>query len=57
MNFCAWDKTIADYPRFENERSDDQRIMRAVSDCAGGVLYFPKGGYTVAEMLVVNNCC
>jgi hypothetical protein len=39
MNCCIWDKSVADYPRFENEYSDDKRIMRAVADCAGGVLY------------------
>ena len=47
MNICVWDKTLADYPRYENEYSDDRRIMRAVADCAGGVLYFPRGIYTV----------
>ncbi len=47
MNICVWDKTLADYPRLENEHSDDRRIMRAVADCAGGVLFFPRGIYTV----------
>lgn len=23
MNCCIWDKSVADYPRFENEYSDD----------------------------------
>jgi hypothetical protein len=57
MNFCVWDKSIADYPRLENENSDDKRIMRAVADCAGGVLFFPRGLYIIADMLVVDNCC
>ena len=57
MNICIWDKSVADYPRLENEHSDDRRIMRAVADCAGGVLYFPKGIYSIADMLVVDNCC
>ncbi len=57
MNFCVWDKSIADYPRLENENSDDKRIMRAVADCAGGVLFFPMGLYIIADMLVVDNCC
>ena len=52
-----WDKTVADYPRRENENADDRRIMRAVRDCAGGVLYFPAGVYEIAEMLTVSNCC
>ena len=47
MNICVWDKTLADYRRHVNEHSDDRRIMRAVADCAGGVLYFPRGIYTV----------
>ena len=57
MNICIRDKSVADYPRLENEHSDDRRIMRAVADCAGGVLYFPKGIYSIADMLVVDNCC
>jgi hypothetical protein len=48
---------VTDYPRFPGEDSDDKRIMRAVQDCSGGVLYFPKGTYEIAEMLVVTNCC
>ena len=55
MNICARDKSTADYLRPENECSDDQRIMRAVSDCAGSVLYFPGGIYTVAEMLLMRD--
>ena len=54
MNICIWDKSVADYPRLENERSDDRRIMRAVADCAGVVLNFPKGIYSIADMLVVD---
>ena len=57
MQYGTWDKTMEDYPRFENENSDDRRIMRAVSECAGGVLYFPKGVYEIAEMMTVSNCC
>ena len=52
-----WDKCICEYPRLEGEVSDEARIMRAVKDCAGGVLYFPKGVYEIASMLTVTNCC
>ena len=52
-----YDIIITDYPRFPGEESDDKRIMRAVQVFAGGVLYFPKGTYEIAEMLVVTNCC
>ena len=52
-----YDISMKDYPRLPSEVSDDKRIMRAVQDCAGGVLYFPKGIYEIAEMLVVSNCC
>ena len=38
-----WDRCIADYARLTGETSDDGRILRAVRDCARGVLYFPKG--------------
>lgn len=52
-----YDIIITDYPRLPGENSDDPRIMRAIQNCAGGVLYFPKGTYEIAEMLTVVNCC
>ena len=52
-----WDRCVADYARLPGETSDDGRIMRAVRDCAGGVLYFPKGVYTVSETVTADNCC
>ena len=57
MGNCIWDRSVTDYPRLQGEASDDRRIMRAVHDCAGGVLYFPKGVYEIAEMLRIDNCC
>ena len=53
----VWDIDVSDYPRLAGETSDDRRIMRAVSECTGGVLYFPKGIYEIAEMVTVSNCC
>lgn len=52
-----WDRCIADYARLTGETSDDERILRAVRDCARGVLYFPKGVYTIEKMITVDNCC
>ena len=57
MEGCIWDRSVAEYPRLAEEKTDEGRIMRAVRDCAGGVLYFPRGVYEIAEMLVVDNCC
>ena len=57
MNECIWDNSLSSYPRLEGEKSDDARIMRAVKDTEGGVLYFPKGIYEIAEMITVDNCC
>jgi len=57
MNDRIYDITVADYPRFEGEISDDARIMRAAADCEGGILYIPKGIYSIANMLVITNCC
>lgn len=57
VNSGTWDKTLADYPRLETETTDEGRIMRAVQDCAGGVLYIPKGVYAIAQMLVIDNGC
>ena len=52
----VWDISVSDYPRLEGETSDDRRIMRAVKDCTGGVLYFPKGIYEISDMITVDNC-
>ncbi len=57
MTVGIWDASVADYPRLQGETSDDGRIMRAARDCAGGVLFFPKGVYQIAEMLLVDNGC
>ena len=51
MGDKIWDVNVADYPRLAGETSDDARIMRAASDCEGGVLYFGQGLYEIAEML------
>ena len=52
-----WDICVGDYPRLPGETSDEKRIMRALRDAEGGVLYFPKGIYTVAETLTADNRC
>ena len=57
MGMMIWDRMMDDYPRRVDEKTDDRRIMRAVRDCQGGVLYFPAGMYEIAEMLVIRNCC
>jgi hypothetical protein len=57
MQSGVWDRSLADYPRLEHEKSDEGRIRRAVMDCAGGVLFIPRGVYEIAEMLQIDNCC
>ncbi len=57
MNDRIYDVTLADYPRMENETGDSGRFMRAVNDCAGGVLFVPRGVYEIDAMLEVTNCC
>ncbi len=52
----VWDINVSDYPRLAGETSDDRRIMRAAKGCTGGVLYFPKGIYEIADMITVDNC-
>lgn len=57
MNDRIFDITLADYPRIEGESGDSARIMRAVNDCSGGVLFIPRGVYFVDQMLEITNCC
>jgi len=57
MHDRIFDITLADYPRIEGENGDSARIMRAVNDCSGGVLFIPRGVYLVDQMLEITNCC
>ena len=61
MQNSVWDCSMADYPRLEHETSDEGRIRRAVRDCAGGVLFFPRvenvNVFRLAELIKrVVNC-
>ena len=52
-----FDVNLDDFPRLEGEITDDARIQRAVDDCAGGVLYIPKGVYFIGRTLRISNGC
>ena len=52
-----YDISLNDYPRLPGEKSDDERMKRAVLDCSGGVLFFPKGVYSVTSPIVISNAC
>ncbi len=52
-----WDRSMEAYPRLPGEGSDEGRVERALADCAGGVLYFPKGVYEIARTVRVENGC
>ncbi len=57
MQYQGWDVNVQDYPRLPGEETDDRRIGRAIADCAGGAVYFPKGVYTVGNMITADNAC
>lgn len=57
MTIPYFDVSVSDFPRLPGENGDSKRIMRAVSSCEDGVLYFPKGIYEIDSMLVITNCC
>lgn len=52
-----YDVNLDDFPRLEGEDSDDMRICRAINACDRGVIYIPKGIYTIEHMIRIDNSC
>ncbi len=54
----GWDVSLDEFPRLEGEADDTRRICRAVEAVPSrGVLFFPRGVYSVSSMLHIDNGC
>ncbi len=54
----GWDVSLDEFPRLDGELDDTRRICRALDAVPSrGVLFFPRGVYTVSSMLHVDNGC
>lgn len=52
-----YDVTLDDYPKLKSDCSDSERINRAIGDCCDGVVFIPKGNYSIADPIFINNRC
>lgn len=52
-----YDTILTDYPRLSGDKSDSERIQRAVNDTENGVLCIPKGNYSIKTPLLIENRC
>ena len=52
-----YDNTLKDFFRLETDKSDSERLQRAISSTENGVLYIPKGDYDIKTPLLIENRC
>ena len=52
-----YDNTVKDFLREAGDLSDSERIQRAIDATENGVLYIPKGNYSIKTPLLIDNCC
>ena len=52
-----YDNTLKDFPRLETDKSDSERIGRAIDATPNGILCIPKGDYFLAEPILIENRC
>lgn len=53
----GYDRSLEEFPRQAGETDDTARIQRAIDATGGGVLYLPRGDYSIASTLTISNCC
>lgn len=52
-----YDNTLQDFPRLPGDRSDAERIQRAIDATYNGILWIPKGDYRIETPLFITNRC
>lgn len=52
-----YDNILNDFPKLNTDKSDSERIQRAIDSTANGILCIPKGNYEIASPLNINNRC
>ena len=51
------DNTLNDFLKLDSDKSDSERIQRAINATENGVLYIPKGDYDIKRPLFIKNHC
>lgn len=52
-----YDTILNDFLKLESDKSDSERIQRAIDSTENGVLYIPKGDYDIKTSLTITNRC
>lgn len=52
-----YDKILNDFFKLESDKSDSERIQRAIDATPNGILCIPKGDYKIATPLFIKNRC
>ena len=52
-----YDKILTDFQRQQSDKSDSERIQRAIDATPNGILCIPKGDYKIATPLFIKNRC
>lgn len=52
-----YDNTLKDFPKLETDKSDSERIQRAIDATPNGILEVPKGDYEIASPIFIKNRC
>lgn len=52
-----YDNILTDFLRQENDKSDSERIQRAIDATENGILCIPKGDYSIKTPITITNRC
>ena len=52
-----YDNTLNDFLKLQTDKSDSERIQRAIDATGNGILYIPKGDYNIKTPLLIKNRC
>ena len=52
-----YDNVLTSFPKLKEDKSDSERIQRAIDATENGVLCIPKGNYNIKTPIVINNRC
>ena len=52
-----YDNILSDFLKLDLDKSDSERIQRAIDATENGILYIPKGDYSIKTPLLIKNRC
>ena len=52
-----YDNILSDFLKSDLDKSDSERIQRAIDATENGILYIPKGDYSIKTPILIKNRC